>query len=676
MMMTKFLRHDSVESMLWEWRYLSHLHHLSPYVGAIFAINKPISSLQLRKLETYSTITAALAKGSICLVITAATTAWAVGPLQKYSYDRSHAYFGVVPLLTFIYWRNLNQSLRSMHNHFFSWVGQYSLEIFIISKHTKHHEGLLTVLLGYPDLNFLLVSMGTIILSRSIYNMTIILAQILIPENDENNSALQVLSFAAGIMSVAYLFAKLVCWTDMVTVGSIATMVIIIGVILYQVIMDMFWSEHQSRFINHQPQADTTQSNVTKIGVPISGIMSIFLIGATCYGWASCFAANNAVDESCIDNVNNGSWLPINACNARNSIKHGINYFGYAECEDFVVGYEWIWPKEYVGCGFRYQNSNDIKLSLLHKRVTFIGDSSVRSLFYSLCRSMGDFNAGYEEINQHADLRRLFPSANIEYQFSPLTVDIVSKLKSIRTISEKPKPDLLLAGGGAWDKLHFVEDQQSFREVVGRLAFELNKLREEGITVVWLVPPTINTLALNNDEKRTQMGEDSLNSTRQMYDELGVLGSAHFVLEGPSFTKDRISDSFDGINYPPEVYDAGTQILANVFGWILEPHSDDEPERLTPDVDTSANIYLSAQALVFALIGLFVSLYIDLYISISKHCHNFLLWAFIHNSSLMPTSAYHTWLNFLSGMIECPHLIWQINVMQENLGKMPECENL
>ena len=599
-----------MKSVLWEWRYLSHLHHLAPFAGVIFAINKPISSLQLRKLESYSAITATLAKGSICLALTAATTAWAAGPLQQYSYDRTHAYFCVAPLLTFIYWRNLNQSFRSHHNHFLSWIGQYSLEIFIVSKHTMRHEGFFTVLLGYPDLNFLLVSMGIVFVSKSLYHVTNVLRQILIPGNGEHNSGVQVSSFATGIIPVMYIFAKLLCWTDMVSVGSITTIVIIIGVLLYQVIMDMFWSEHQSQLTNNQPSSDATQSSITKISVPISGIMSIFLIGATCYGWASYSAATNTIDESCIDDVNNGYWLPINACNARNSLKDGINYFGYADCEDFVVGHEWIWPKEYMYCGFRYRSSNDIKLSLLHKRVTFIGDSSVRSLFYSLCRSMGDFNAGYEGINQHADLRRLFPSANIEYQFSPLTVDIVSKLKSIRTISGKPKPDLLLAGGGAWDKLHLAatdEDQQSFREIVGRLAFELNKLREEGISVVWLVPPAINTMALNSDEKRAQMGEDILNTTRQMYEELGVLGSAHFVLDGPSFTKDRIADAADGIDFPPEVYDAGTQILANVFDWILEPHSDDEPEGLTPDVDISANHYLKAQVLVFALIGLFVS---------------------------------------------------------------------
>jgi hypothetical protein len=167
---------------------------------------------------------------------------------------------------------------------------------------------------------------------------------------------------------------------------------------------------------------------------------------------------------------------------------------------------------------------------------------------------MGDYDAGgYEGVASHSDLRRLFTSANIEYRWSPLSVDIVSKLKSMRTTgfsSGKPRPDLLIAGGGAWDKLHMAatdEDQQSYKETVTKLAFEMNYLREQGVPVVWFVPPAINTPALNSDEKRVQMSEQSLEHTREMYRELRVLSSATFVLEGPSFTKDRVTDSFDGI---------------------------------------------------------------------------------------------------------------------------------
>jgi hypothetical protein len=206
----------------------------------------------------------------------------------------------------------------------------------------------------------------------------------------------------------------------------------------------------------------------------------------------------------------------------------------------------------------------------------------------------------------------LFPSANIEYKWSPLSVDVVSKLKSIRTAgfaSAKPLPDLLVAGVGAWDKLHMAatdEDQQSHREVISKLALELDKLREQGVSVVWVIPPVINTPALNSDEKRAQMSEESLEETRQLYRDLGVEGAASFVLEGAAFTKDRKSDSFDGIDYPPDVYDAGIQILANALDWILAP-SADEPEGLRPDADIMVNPFLGAQVLIFAVIGLFVS---------------------------------------------------------------------
>jgi hypothetical protein len=92
-----------------------------------------------------------------------------------------------------------------------------------------------------------------------------------------------------------------------------------------------------------------------------------------------------------------------------------------------------------------------------------------------------------------------------------------------------------------------------------------------------------------------------------MYRELGVEKAADFVLEGPSFTNGTVSDSFDGIDYPSFVYDAGMQILANAFDWILQQSAAIEPEVLIPNVDISVNYYLKAQVLIFALIGLFVS---------------------------------------------------------------------
>ena len=64
-----------------------------------------------------------------------------------------------------------------------------------------------------------------------------------------------------------------------------------------------------------------------------------------------------------------------------------------------------------------------------------------------------------------------------------------------------------------------------------------------------------NSLLNLYDEKRTQMSEPSIEEMRHLFAELGATSSASFVLDGPSFTKERVVESFDGIHYPPSVYD-------------------------------------------------------------------------------------------------------------------------
>jgi hypothetical protein len=435
----------------WELRYLSHLHYAAPYVGALFAINQPIASLQLRKIEALARITSVLAKSSVCLTLTAAAIFWAMGPLQNDSYDKTHIYFSAIPLLAFVYWRNISHVLREHHNHFLSWIGQYSLEIFLLSRHMLYHQKLLIFIPGYPQLNFAVVCIVIVFLGRLLHNLTQIIVGFILPENDEQNSIVQAAAFIAGLLAL-YTFAKLLCWADLVTVGSAVTINIILGILLYQIIMDLTWSEHQAMSEGRNSSTDGPESNMTKISVPISGVTSIFILTLGCFGWASHNGKVSMSDRLRNVYVNRGLWLPISSCSVRGEL-NGINYFGYEDCDEFIVGKKWVWPIESMSYGFRSRGGSDIKASLMNKRLTFIGDSSVRSLFYSLCRFMGDHDAGgFEGIGGHSDLRRLFPSANIEFKWSPLSVDVVAKLKGMRTtgfLAGRPMPDLIVAGGGA-----------------------------------------------------------------------------------------------------------------------------------------------------------------------------------------------------------------------------------
>lgn len=168
----------------------------------------------------------------------------------------------------------------------------------------------------------------------------------------------------------------------------------------------------------------------------------------------------------------------------------------------------------------------------------------MRGIFHSLSRSLGDFDDnGYEGSNSHTDKAVTYESTSLEFKWAPLSVDVVTKFKSLKS-SPKPMPDLIIAGGGVLDKLQLSITHEDARVEVKKMAEVLSNSNE---MVCWFTPPTINTPALNSDDKRLHINEDAIEEMRQLYHELGVLSSASFVLDGPSFTKDRVLEAYDGI---------------------------------------------------------------------------------------------------------------------------------
>jgi len=219
-------------------------------------------------------------------------------------------------------------------------------------------------------------------------------------------------------------------------------------------------------------------------------------------------------------------------------------------------------------------------------------------------------------------------------------VDIITKIKSLKeslSTESEGEPDLIIAGGGVWDKLHLSvtdEDQSSQEETIKTLASELKSMRKMfGAKVVWFVPPIINTMALNSDEKRAQISVGNVEEMRRMYAELGVPQSVSFVLDGPKFTQDRVSDSFDGVHYPNHVYDAGSQIVLNALDQVWGGDNKSVISRsYLPATSSLINPYLGMMMLCFIVIGLF---YFDGYFGVG-----YLAQFFIKKTSLSPSELY------------------------------------
>jgi hypothetical protein len=167
--------------------------------------------------------------------------------------------------------------------------------------------------------------------------------------------------------------------------------------------------------------------------------------------------------------------------------------------------------------------------------------------------------------------------------------------------------DLIVLGGGAWDRLHVYatdEDRQSHAATLKELSAEMLRSQQQNAAVVWLIPTTINSQALNTEEKRDHMREEDMEAMRSVYFKNGVLSASSFVLDGPTFTASRVSESFDGVHYPPQVYDAGAQILMNAIDWLL-PLNEAEPV-IPPQIGKMSNPMLGFMMLVLVGIGLFM----------------------------------------------------------------------
>ena len=193
----------------------------------------------------------------------------------------------------------------------------------------------------------------------------------------------------------------------------------------------------------------------------------------------------------------------------------------------------------------------------------------------------------------------------MDFRWAPFVNDLSRVVD--RMLVQDIKPDLVVIGGGAWDRLHNYstsEDKAAIQDIVASLAKQLDQLTEDTSTA-WVVPTTINTWGLMTPEKRLNIPEDQMKIFREMYDDKGITSSVSFVLDGTSFTSDRVEESYDGVHYPLSVYDGGAQILANAMDWLIGTDDVSDDDFTPPTPGTMDNPWLGMGMLFFVFLALF-----------------------------------------------------------------------
>lgn len=612
---------------LWEWYFRTFLDHWSTFLGMVFASNYPIVSLFYRKLEAQQWSLHWAAKGVVGASLLFALYLWISGPLHlaKFDYNRTNPFFGVVPLITYVYFRNLTPTLRSYSLDLLHQIGKTTLETYLMQHHiwlTSDAKSLLTLVPGWPKVNMITVTCIYFIISRRIYKLTLFLRGMLLP--NDKAKCIQNLTYMGFIVLGFFALAHSLTIMNAVSTVSIVIMCVIGGALIYQTVLDLSWQAFREcaptppdagQAESKKIAAPEKESIVAKMSPPLIGTMVILIL---CLLW-QVTTMNGAgkilpLPSNCEADVNNGMWVPINGCN---EFSRGLGYrdhhvSGMATCTGaFVWG--WYATASNSMCRFSNRSAKKLQSQLKQRRIVFVGDSMTRSIFYAFSRAMGDdIGATYDAtLPKHSDVSREIGTTQLEFRWAPMAQDSLGKLQQYNkdVFSEADIPDALIIGGGAWDRLHSwaIDDKnlKGLKDKLKALASEMGRAKQHGIPTVWVNPTTINTKALLTDEKRENLKEQDMQQMRELTAEMGVWLASTFVLDGTAFSKDRVNESYDGVHYPPQVYDAGAQILANAMDWVISDRPI-EDDLILPRPGSMASPLLGLIMLGLLSVGLFL----------------------------------------------------------------------
>jgi len=155
---------------VWEYYFRTSLDHWSTFLGMVFAANFPLTEQYFVKAKGWPLIIGAILMGGV-------TIWWLVYcySLDKLSYNLSHSYFAIIPLTSYIFFRNLTPAIRSGVSMSLHDLGKTTLETYLLQHHiwlTSNAKTLWTITPGHPWINFALATMVFFIVSKELYRLT------------------------------------------------------------------------------------------------------------------------------------------------------------------------------------------------------------------------------------------------------------------------------------------------------------------------------------------------------------------------------------------------------------------------------------------------------------------------------------------------------------------------
>jgi len=174
-----------------EWTFRTTLDHWATLVGMLWAWGQPWVKQSLEELEVPGREQRSfVVKGGILVGGFIVFYMWftRIFLLPKYEYNPVHPYYSIIPILYYIYVRNLMPNWRKWHLGLLEQAGKITLETYLCQFHIwmcrrgDHYVGaLIEIIPGeYHLVNFMLVTAIYILLSQRLFDLTTVFSSYLL----------------------------------------------------------------------------------------------------------------------------------------------------------------------------------------------------------------------------------------------------------------------------------------------------------------------------------------------------------------------------------------------------------------------------------------------------------------------------------------------------------------